>query len=186
MLSFSLAAVAAASLASASPVFKRQGLGSGLPPNATIVDASNSTNITYTPIEVTTNGTNLNVPVFTSVPQGVNETSWANYTNATEPYPGASIFIGNPTTNGTNTTMAWVGQPAGGLLRYKPTCVFFSFFSFSFLSPSCTRSVLPPSPSAILSQSTSPIYSHPTLPLAPAPFRSPSSFLVLFDLAQSY
>jgi hypothetical protein len=121
----------AAALASASPLYKRQGYGSGLPANATVVDAS-TTNITYSPVAQTSNGTNLNQPVLISVPEGVNQTSWANYTNATEPYPGASILIGNPTTNGTNTTLAWVGQPAGGLLRYKPTFVLFPS-SFAFL-----------------------------------------------------
>ncbi|GAA5829390.1 hypothetical protein JCM11251_005031 [Rhodosporidiobolus azoricus] len=136
MLFFSLAAAAAlAGSTSASPLLlRRQGGGSGLPPNATIPDASNSTNVTYTVVEQTTNGTNLNQPVFESVPLGVTPGNWSGYTNGTEPYAGAALIIGNPTKNGTNETLAWVGQPAGGLLEYKPTYTVKSNFDFQSLN----------------------------------------------------
>ncbi|GAA6019459.1 hypothetical protein JCM10207_001396 [Rhodosporidiobolus poonsookiae] len=136
MLFSSLAAAAAlAGSASASPVLvRRQGGGSGIPANATQPDYSNSTNPTYTPIETTTNGTSMNQPVFDSVPEGVTPGNWSSYSNQTEPYANAALFIGNPTKNGTNTTMAWVGQPAGGALQNKPQYGPLSNFDFQSLN----------------------------------------------------
>ncbi|GAA6037960.1 hypothetical protein JCM8097_009510 [Rhodosporidiobolus ruineniae] len=152
MLFQSLAAAAAlAGSAHASPVLlRRQGGGSGLPANATIPDFTNATNVTYSPTAPTTNGTSLNQPVFDSVPLGVDNSTWAGYTNATastngtlpvngtsnstEPYPGASIIIGNPVKNGTNETLAWVGQPAGGLIDNKPEYIAKSNFDFQSLN----------------------------------------------------
>ncbi|GAA5967119.1 hypothetical protein JCM11641_000446 [Rhodosporidiobolus odoratus] len=136
MLFSSIAAyVALASSASASPLLlRRQGGGSGLPPNATTPDATNPSNITYTPTQQTTNGTSLNQPAEQSVPLGVTPGNWTGYTNGTEPYPGASIFIGNPTKNGTNTTFASPYQPAGGLMIRKPTYTVESNFDFQSLN----------------------------------------------------
>ncbi|GAA5884494.1 hypothetical protein JCM6882_005274 [Rhodosporidiobolus microsporus] len=136
MLLFSLAAAAAlAGTTTASPLLlRRQGGGSGLPPNATIPDATNATNITYTIVEQTTNGTNLNVPVNESVPLGVTPGNWSGFTNETEPYNNAAVFIGNPTKNSTNQTLAWSGQPAGGLLQIKPTYTVESNFDFQSLN----------------------------------------------------
>ncbi|BGP14533.1 conserved fungal protein [Rhodosporidiobolus nylandii] len=128
------AAAAFAGASSASPVLvRRQGGGSGLPANATIPDFD-SGNVTYTPTEQTRNGTSLNQPIFESVPQGVNASTWAGYQNGTEPYAGASLILGNPSKNGTNTTLAWPGQPAGGLLIDKPSYTVSSNFDFQSLN----------------------------------------------------
>lgn len=157
LFSSSLAALAAVSAVHASPVVKRQGPGTGLPTNATRPDAS-SGNVTYTPVSSTeqVGSSYLNATV-ESVPLGVNNTgNWTvPYTNGSEPYPGAHIFIGelgaldkseawerrltsarssgNPITNGTNNSLAWPGQPAGGQLIYKPTYQVESNFGESQL-----------------------------------------------------
>lgn len=96
LFSSSLAALAAVSAVHASPVVKRQGPGTGLPTNATRPDTS-SGNVTYTPVSSTeqVGSSYLNATV-ESVPLGVNNTgNWTvPYTNGSEPYPGAHIFIG--------------------------------------------------------------------------------------------
>ncbi|BGP30723.1 conserved fungal protein [Rhodotorula toruloides] len=136
MLLKSLTAVAAlAGTTSASPLVRRQGGGSGLPANATLPQGSNG-NITYQVVPSSSNGSSYLNATVQSIPQGVNNTgSWnVTYTNGTEPYPGAHLILGNPTKNGTNTTMAWPGQPAGGLLIYKPTYQVESNFDFQSLN----------------------------------------------------
>lgn len=96
MLFTSLAAAAAlAGTTSASPLLRRQGGGSGLPPNATIPQGSNG-NITYQVVPTTSNGSSYLNATVESIPQGVNNTgSWnVTYTNGTEPYPGAHLLLG--------------------------------------------------------------------------------------------
>ncbi|GAA6003131.1 ferritin-like domain-containing protein [Rhodotorula paludigena] len=136
LFSSSFAALAAVSAVHASPVVKRQGPGTGLPTNATRPDTS-SGNVTYTPVSSTeqVGSSYLNATV-ESVPLGVNTTgNWTvPYTNGSEPYPGAHIFIGNPVTNGTNNSLAWPGQPTGGQLIYKPTYQVESNFDFQSLN----------------------------------------------------
>ncbi|KAJ8295969.1 Protein rds1 [Rhodotorula toruloides] len=129
------AAAALAGTTSASPLLRRQGGGSGLPANATLPQGSNG-NITYQVVPSSSNGSSYLNATVQSIPQGVNNTgSWnVTYTNGTEPYPGAHLILGNPTKNGTNTTMAWPGQPAGGLLIYKPTYQVESNFDFQSLN----------------------------------------------------
>ncbi|GAA5866788.1 hypothetical protein JCM3774_001801 [Rhodotorula dairenensis] len=105
----------------ASPVLlRRQGPGSDVP-------AAPSTNGTAV-------GSSYLNATIESVPQGVTPGNWSGFTNATEPYPNAAIFIGNPSRNGTNTTMAWKGQPAGGLLETKPVYAPKSNFDFQSLN----------------------------------------------------
>ncbi|GAA5835943.1 hypothetical protein JCM9279_002147 [Rhodotorula babjevae] len=131
----SLAAAAAlAGSSTASPLFRRQGGSSGLPANATIPNGSGN-NITYEVVPGTSNGTSFVNATVESVPLGVNATGWnVTYTNSSEPYEGAHLILGNPTKNGTNTTFAWPGQPAGGLLQYKPTYQVESNFDFQSLN----------------------------------------------------
>ncbi|GAA6009446.1 hypothetical protein JCM11491_003559 [Sporobolomyces phaffii] len=127
---FSAATVAAfIALSSASPLLRRQGGGSGLPKNATEVTGS-ATNETYTVIADTYNGTSLNTPVFTSVPEYYNQTF--NATN--EPFGGAATIYNHATKNGTNTTMAYAHQPAGGLLINSPTYTVKTNFDFQSLN----------------------------------------------------
>ncbi|GAA5843017.1 hypothetical protein JCM3766R1_001663 [Sporobolomyces carnicolor] len=114
---------------SASPLLRRQGGGSGLPKNATEVTGS-ATNETYTVVADTYNGTSLNTPVFESVPQYYNQT----FNSTNEPYGGAHVIYGNPTKNGTNTTMAYAHQPAGGLLINSPTYTTKTNFDFQSLN----------------------------------------------------
>ena len=114
---------------SASPLLRRQGGGSGLPHNATEVTRS-ATNETYTVVADTYNGTSLNTPVFESVPQYYNQT----FNSTNEPYGGAHVIYGNPTKNGTNTTMAYAHQPAGGLLINSPTYTTKTNFDFQSLN----------------------------------------------------
>lgn len=131
----SLAAAAALAGSSyATPLFRRQGGSSGLPANATIPEGSGD-NVTYTPVPSSQNGSSYLNATVESVPLGVNASGWnVSYTNSSEPYENAHIFIGNPTKNGTNTSMAWPGQPAGGLLQYKPTYTVESNFDFQSLN----------------------------------------------------
>ncbi|GAA5899242.1 hypothetical protein JCM8208_001594 [Rhodotorula glutinis] len=131
----SLAAAAAlAGSSNASPLFRRQGGTSGLPANATIPNGSGN-NITYEVVPTSSNGTSFVNATLVSTPLGVNASGWnVSYTNSSEPYEGAHLIIGNPTKNGTNTTLAWPGQPAGGLLQYKPTYQVESNFDFQSLN----------------------------------------------------
>ncbi|BGP38585.1 conserved fungal protein [Rhodotorula kratochvilovae] len=131
----SLAAAAAlAGSSSASPLFRRQA-GNGLPSNATLPDFTNADNITYNVVPTTENGSSYLNATVESIPLGVNASGWnVTYTNGTEPYPNAHIILGNPTKNGTNTTMAWPGMPAGGQLIYKPTYTVESNFDFQSLN----------------------------------------------------
>ncbi|GEM06825.1 hypothetical protein Rt10032_c02g0842 [Rhodotorula toruloides] len=93
-------------------------------------------NITYQVVRSSSNGSSYLNATVQSIPQGVNNTgSWnVTYTDGTEPYPGAHLILGNPTKNGTNLTMAWPGQPAGGLLICKPTYQVESNFDFQSLN----------------------------------------------------
>ncbi|GAA5868466.1 hypothetical protein JCM1840_007006 [Sporobolomyces johnsonii] len=125
-----LALATLAGSSSASPLLRRQGGGSGIPANATEVNGSNSTNITYSIIPDTYNGSSYNTPVFTSVPQGYNQT----FTSANESYPGQAQLINPATNNGTNTTFAWPFQPAGGLAIREPTYSVSSDFDFQSLN----------------------------------------------------
>ncbi|KPV76317.1 uncharacterized protein RHOBADRAFT_64719 [Rhodotorula graminis WP1] len=131
----SLAAAAAlAGSSNASPLFRRQGGTSGLPANATVPNGSGN-NITYEVVPTTSNGTSFVNASVESVPLGVNATGFnVSYTNSSEPYEGAHLILGNPTKNGTNATLAWPGQPAGGLLEYKPTYQVKSNFDFQSLN----------------------------------------------------
>ncbi|GAA5941464.1 ferritin-like domain-containing protein [Sporobolomyces koalae] len=127
-----LSAAVVASLlaaASASPLRRRQGGGSGLPKNTTEVSGSAS-NETYTTVADTFNGTSLNTPVFTSEPQYYNQT----FNSTNEPFPGAHNIYTPATKNGTNTTMAWPFQPAGGLMIREPTYNVKSNFDFQSLN----------------------------------------------------
>ncbi|GAA5967690.1 hypothetical protein JCM8115_006903 [Rhodotorula mucilaginosa] len=100
-------AAALAGSATASPLLlRRQGPGTDVP--ATPSNNGTAVGSSY-----------LNATV-ESVPIGVTPGNWSQLTNATEPYPNGRLFIGNPTGNTTNVTLAWKGQPAGGLLETKP------------------------------------------------------------------
>ncbi|GAA6059441.1 hypothetical protein JCM10212_005380 [Sporobolomyces blumeae] len=128
-----LSALTVASLVAAvnaSPLFRRQGGGSGLPKNATEVIMGQNGNDTYKVIPDTYNGTSQTEIVFTSVPQGYNKT----FTESNEPYYGASQIINPATKNGTNETLASPYMPAGGLIRKNPTYTAESNFDFQSLN----------------------------------------------------
>ncbi|BGP54147.1 hypothetical protein JCM8202_000018 [Rhodotorula sphaerocarpa] len=138
-----LAAASLASLAQAGPIAldKRQqngsstfGAGADLPNHRTIPDGSGG----YKQVDPSYNGSSYTVPIVHSIPEGVDPKTWKGYTTENEPYINAAKIIGNPSVNGTNTTMAWHGQPAGGLLEqnpiYKPASNFdFQSFSLALL-----------------------------------------------------
>ncbi|GAA5979318.1 hypothetical protein JCM5350_006965 [Sporobolomyces pararoseus] len=127
---FSAATVASLLAAtSASPLFRRQGGGSGLPKNATEVTGS-AMNETYQVIADTYNGTSLDKPIVTSVPQYFNQT----FNSTSEPFGGAHQIYTPATKNGTNTTMAYSHQPAGGLLINSPTYTVKTNFDFQSLN----------------------------------------------------
>ncbi|BGP30705.1 conserved fungal protein [Rhodotorula toruloides] len=121
--------------ATASPVFlPRQGGGSGLPANATVPQRSDG-NVTYQIVPTTSNGSSFLEPMVVSHPLGVNATGWdVPFSNGSEPYPGAHLILGNPAYNGTNETLAWPGQPAGGLLDANPDYAVRSNFDFQSLN----------------------------------------------------
>ncbi|GEM06842.1 hypothetical protein Rt10032_c02g0859 [Rhodotorula toruloides] len=74
-------------------------------------------------------------PVVVSHPLGVNATRWeVAYSNGSEPYPGAHLILGNPAFNGTNETLAWPGQPAGGMLDPNADYAVKSNFDFQSLN----------------------------------------------------
>lgn len=155
---FSTLALAAAfaGFANTSPVVleKRQGGGSDLPTYREIPDGSGG----YQKTNDSTNGSSYLDPVVTSVPDGVDPSSWKGYTSENEPYANAAKILGtfhqdyvsslrsirkadvlvaqtgNPATNGTNTTLAWKGQPAGGLLENNPVYTPGSNFDFQSLN----------------------------------------------------
>ncbi|GAA5976933.1 hypothetical protein JCM10908_005684 [Rhodotorula pacifica] len=131
---FSTLAVAAAlaGFANASPVAleKRQGGGTDLPTTPQVPNGSGG----YTQSNSNRTGSSYLDPIVTSVPEGVDSSSWKGYTTENEPYANAAKFIGNPTTNGTNTTLAWKGQPAGGLLENNPVYSPGSNFDFQSLN----------------------------------------------------
>ncbi|GAA5967692.1 hypothetical protein JCM8115_006904 [Rhodotorula mucilaginosa] len=131
---FSTLALAAAfaGIANTSPVVleKRQGGGTDLPTNRQVPDGSDG----YKKTNDSINGSSYLDPVVTSVPEGVDPSSWKGYTSQNEPYANAAKILGNPTTNGTNSTLAWKGQPAGGLLENNPVYSPGSNFDFQSLN----------------------------------------------------
>ncbi|GAA5866785.1 hypothetical protein JCM3774_001800 [Rhodotorula dairenensis] len=133
MLFSTVAMVAAlAGFAQASPVVlkKRQGGGSDLPTYRQVPNGSDG----YSKGNDSTTGSSYLDPVVTSVPEGVDPKSWNGYTSENEPYANAAKILGNPSTNGTNTTLAWKGQPAGGLLENDPVYAPASNFDFQSLN----------------------------------------------------
>lgn len=91
---FSTIAVAAAlvGVAQASPVVveKRQGGGSDLPTYRQVPDGSEG----YTKGNDSTTGSSYLDPVVTSVPEGVDPSSWKGYTAENEPYANAAKILG--------------------------------------------------------------------------------------------
>ncbi|POY72718.1 hypothetical protein BMF94_4550 [Rhodotorula taiwanensis] len=132
MLFRALAATAAlAAFVNASPVLqKRQGGGTDLPTYREVPNGNGG----YKPCDDSTSGSSYLDPIVESVPEGVDPKTWKGYTTENEPYANAALIIGNPTTNGTNTTMAWKGQPAGGLLENDPNYAPKSNFDFQSLN----------------------------------------------------
>lgn len=91
---FSTLALAAAfaGFANTSPVVleKRQGGGSDLPTYREIPDGSGG----YQKTNDSTNGSSYLDPVVTSVPEGVDPSSWKGYTSENEPYANAAKILG--------------------------------------------------------------------------------------------
>ena len=91
---FSTLALAAAfaGIANTSPVVleKRQGGGTDLPTNRQVPDGSDG----YKKTNDSINGSSYLDPVVTSVPEGVDPSSWKGYTSQNEPYANAAKILG--------------------------------------------------------------------------------------------